>query len=210
MQKLEELNRTALGLFEEDHYPQAGVYWDEAERILEYAAGCGKTIERTLITTILNNQASLLQRTSELEQSANYLEAIIYNLAEFLQNHHDQSTPLVDPAELGPFLEKKQALALYQLRFCALSSHLKNNQTALETARKAMNTLKEVCKDEYAYENLKGRSSTLASKEKGDYQGLSETEALKMKTILKDLWNLRAVSEGQIDNFEPLLDKACQ
>lgn len=53
--------------------------------MLEYAAGCGKTIERSLITTVLNNQACLLQRTSDFEQSANYLEAIIFNINDFLE-----------------------------------------------------------------------------------------------------------------------------
>jgi|JI9StandDraft_2_1071091.scaffolds.fasta_scaffold738560_1 hypothetical protein len=51
-------------MIEDDKYQHASVYLNEAERILEYAAGCGKTIERTVITTILNNQATLLQRTS--------------------------------------------------------------------------------------------------------------------------------------------------
>ena len=63
------------------------MYLDEAEKVLEYAAGCGKTIERTLITTVLNNQACMLQRNSEFEQSANYLEAIIFNISEFLETY---------------------------------------------------------------------------------------------------------------------------
>ena len=54
----------ATRLIEEEKYEQAGIYLDEAEKVLEYAAGCGKTIERTLITTILNNQACMLQRNS--------------------------------------------------------------------------------------------------------------------------------------------------
>ena len=64
MAKLHQLNHTAISLIEEDKYHQAGLYLDEAERILEYAAGCGRTLERSVITTVLNNQACLLQRTS--------------------------------------------------------------------------------------------------------------------------------------------------
>lgn len=102
--------------------------------MLEYAAGCGKTIERSLITTVLNNQACLLQRTSDFEQSANYLEAIIFNINDFLEgsapidltpdhaNCHSQ-----EYADLATFLERKISLSLYHLRFCALTSHSKNN-----------------------------------------------------------------------------------
>jgi hypothetical protein len=94
---------------------------------LEYAAGCGKTIERWLITTILNNQACLLQRTSYFEQSANYLEAILFNINDFLEGAPTLPSPAQQMTDSATFMERKMALALYHLRFCALTSHSKNN-----------------------------------------------------------------------------------
>jgi hypothetical protein len=127
---------------------------------LEYSAGCGKTIERWLITTILNNQACLLQRTSYFEQSANYLEAILFNINDFLEV---PPAPLV-PAllncqaqefnELSTYLERKMALALYHLRFCALTSHSKNNELALKSARTALDLLKSLAFEEYNFEHF--------------------------------------------------------
>lgn len=35
---------------------------NEAERILEYAASCGKIIDRKLIISVLNNQACFYQK----------------------------------------------------------------------------------------------------------------------------------------------------
>lgn len=62
------------------------VYLEQAEEILEYAAGCGRTIDRALIITTLHNQATVYQRLWELSRSADYIEAIIYNISSFLTN----------------------------------------------------------------------------------------------------------------------------
>lgn len=55
-------------------------YWEEAEKILEYAASCGKNIDRFLIIEVLHNQAYCYQKNWELERCSNYLKAIIYNI----------------------------------------------------------------------------------------------------------------------------------
>jgi hypothetical protein len=52
--------------------------------VLEYAAGCGTTIDRALIVVTLHNQATVYQRIWELVRSADYIEAIIYNVTTFL------------------------------------------------------------------------------------------------------------------------------
>lgn len=57
------------------------IYFSEAERNLEYAANCGKTIDRVLITTTLRNQSCIYQRLWELPACLDYIEAVLLNLA---------------------------------------------------------------------------------------------------------------------------------
>lgn len=38
------------------------IYFQEGEKILEYGASCGKTIDRSLIIATLQNEASVYQR----------------------------------------------------------------------------------------------------------------------------------------------------
>jgi hypothetical protein len=49
--------------------------------------------------------------------------------------------------EISTYFERKSALALYHLRFCALSSHSKNHEMAHKSALKAVGLLKELCID---------------------------------------------------------------
>lgn len=197
VQKLEEFNQVACQLIEEEKHQQAAVYLDEAEKVLEYAAGCGKTIERTLITTVLNNQACLLQRTSEFEQSSNYLEAIIYNINEFIDTCPPPtfSTPIPanspDYAELATYFERKIALALYNLRFCALSSHSKNNQVALQSARRALVLLRDICLQENMFQ-VQQRMSGVDGR------------------IYYELAHIKQIDGGSNSEVDMLLAKACE
>ena len=52
----------------------------EAERVLEYAASCGKSIDRALILTVLHNEACCYQRLYDLSKLSTYLEALLYNI----------------------------------------------------------------------------------------------------------------------------------
>ena len=52
----------------------------QAEKILEYGASCGKNIDRTLIMSVLHNEAYGYQRMWDLNKCSNYLEALIYNI----------------------------------------------------------------------------------------------------------------------------------
>jgi hypothetical protein len=63
-----------------EEHKEAVIYFNECEKILEYAASCGKTIDRSIIVVTLHNQACVNQKLWDLEKSANYLEAIIYNI----------------------------------------------------------------------------------------------------------------------------------
>jgi hypothetical protein len=52
----------------------------QAERILEFVASCGRTIDRVFITTTLKNEACAYQRLWDLEKASDYMEAILYNM----------------------------------------------------------------------------------------------------------------------------------
>ena len=69
-----------------EEYKEALVYLQEAEKLLEYGASCGKTIDRQLIISTLQNEACAYQKRWELEKSSNYMEAIIYNMNSYLDN----------------------------------------------------------------------------------------------------------------------------
>jgi hypothetical protein len=57
MEKLISYNREAKKLINEDLTQEALIYLTEAERILEYGANCGKSIDRNIIITTLHNEA---------------------------------------------------------------------------------------------------------------------------------------------------------
>lgn len=89
---------------------------------LEYAASCGRTIDRGLILATLHNLACVYQRIWELEKSADYIEGIIYNITSFLEG---ESKPQVTPAlldertpesyQMALLLHNKQRLVSYYL-----------------------------------------------------------------------------------------------
>ena len=65
-------------------FVEALIYFEEAEKLLEYAASCGKSLDRDIILTILNNKAFIFRNSWNLDQSLRYVEAIIFNLKEFI------------------------------------------------------------------------------------------------------------------------------
>ena len=52
----------------------------EAENILEFAASCGKVIDRNLITVTLYNIASIYQTLWKLDKCCKYIDGVIFNL----------------------------------------------------------------------------------------------------------------------------------
>ena len=57
MEKLISYNREAKKLINDELTQEALIYLTEAERILEYGANCGKSIDRNIIITTLHNEA---------------------------------------------------------------------------------------------------------------------------------------------------------
>jgi hypothetical protein len=66
-------NTMAIDSIEKQLFQEAVVYLNENEKILEYAASCGRTIDRSVIILTLRNEACVHQRLWNLEKSANYL-----------------------------------------------------------------------------------------------------------------------------------------
>lgn len=121
---------------------EALVYLSEAERILEYAASCGKNIDRSLIISILHNEACAYQRIWHLSKCSNYLEALIYNITQYLQLSSpkaDRTTAHTIPSCSKFYLEKSTRLIKYHLQYAAVSSQIKNHEGAFESSKKGIN-----------------------------------------------------------------------
>ena len=119
---------------------------------LEYAASCGRTIDRTLILATLHNLACVYQRIWELEKSADYIEGIIYNISTFLEGEENPSfgPNLLDELhpeahQLATIIHNRLKLVNYYLQFCAVSSQLKRNENSLNAAARSLDILKELC-----------------------------------------------------------------
>ena len=130
---------------------------------MEYAAGCGRTIDRSLIVATLHNQATVYQRIWELVRSADYIEAIIFNINTFLTSEaafsigsHLQAVSTQQHSKFAIYLGSKLNLITYLLQFCAVSSQIKNHSTALSSAQKALTLLKTYCEELYEYEQVVG------------------------------------------------------
>jgi hypothetical protein len=151
-EKLKQFNTEGCRHIEREEFYEAIVFLNEAEVTLEYAANCGKTIERSLIITTLHNEACIYQRMWELDKSADYLEAIIYNITSFLEGEEglnlceeildDKS---LESQKLAVMLQNKLKLISYYLQFCAVSSQLKRHENSLNAASKSLDILKEIC-----------------------------------------------------------------
>jgi hypothetical protein len=55
--------------------------------VLEYAASCGKTIDRFLIISTLHNEAAIYHKLQEFTKSYDYMEAILYNMNTYLEHN---------------------------------------------------------------------------------------------------------------------------
>ena len=79
MHTVRKFNNEAKNKIDFEMPQEALIYLAEAERVLEYAASCGKNIDRNLIICVLHNEACCYQKSWDLEKCSNYLEALIYN-----------------------------------------------------------------------------------------------------------------------------------
>ena len=131
LSKIIHYNTAGVDHIRMDDYEKALIYLQEAEKILEYAASCGKTIDRFLITSTLHNEACVYQKLWELEKSSDYMEAILYNMSTYLANNtpiemahdlhnHDSDAYLT----LSAFTYRRLSTAIYHLQYSAVSSQI--------------------------------------------------------------------------------------
>ena len=62
METILQYNSIGVDLIRSEDFERALAYLQEGEKILEYAASCGKTIDRYLINCTLHNEACAYQR----------------------------------------------------------------------------------------------------------------------------------------------------
>ena len=142
-----------------EEYKEALVYLQEAEKLLEYGASCGKTIDRQLIISTLQNEACVYQKRWELEKSSNYMEAIIYNMNAYLQSPPPIiiNSQINDPSStsfinLSTLVTKRLQMSFYYLQFSALSSQMGKHEVALGSALNALSMLKSLSVECYSFE----------------------------------------------------------
>lgn len=78
--KIKSINRMATKQIDLGAFREALTLLTEGEKILEYAAGSGKPIERDLIICILHNIAAAYHKLWILDKCQRYVEGLIFNL----------------------------------------------------------------------------------------------------------------------------------
>ena len=73
LKRVQHINHEAVVSLESHQYQQALLQLGNAEKLLEYAAGSGKAIERDLIICILHNIATAHQRLLQLDKCIRYV-----------------------------------------------------------------------------------------------------------------------------------------
>jgi hypothetical protein len=71
--KVRSINNQAKKKIDLGEFKEALILLSEGEKILEYAAGSGKTIERDLIISVLHNIASAYHKLWMLEKCLSYV-----------------------------------------------------------------------------------------------------------------------------------------
>lgn len=61
-----DLNQKGVRSAQLGNYEQALLYLAEAEKLLEYAASCGRALDREVILKVLKNEAMVYQKTWDL------------------------------------------------------------------------------------------------------------------------------------------------
>jgi hypothetical protein len=145
MDKLIAYNLESKRLINEDLIQEALIFLAEAERILEYGASCGKSIDRNIIIATLHNEACCYYKDADLPTAAKYLEGLIFNLKSHLDSL--QSSPSSSGVDhkhthLDSFvymtIEKKIELVQYYLKFCTINSQAKRREAALDAGKRVI------------------------------------------------------------------------
>ncbi|CAK85603.1 unnamed protein product (macronuclear) [Paramecium tetraurelia] len=155
MKQINQLNEQGVFKIKLQKYQEALLLLQQSEKMLEYAANCGKQIDRDLIIVILYNQASIYHCQWILSKCSFYLTGVIYNLNESVKDKDVISINVTNQQENDSTLVKKKSfLARASLQHTAILSQLGKHKQALQSARKAAEIMREVfqktwkfCKD---------------------------------------------------------------
>jgi len=120
---------------------------ERLKKVLEFAAETGRPLDRNMIIVCLYNTACAYQMGWVLEKCAEYIDAVIYNLDQSIQQDDviiNSSTDLshTQQATITCIKIRKQKFLLkVYLQCCAVLSQLSKHEEALSLAHKAQRTM---------------------------------------------------------------------
>jgi len=120
---------------------------ERLKKVLEFAAEAGRPLDRNMIIVCLYNTACAYQMGWVLEKCAEYIDAVIYNLDQSIQQDDviiNSSTDLshTQQATITCIKIRKQKFLLkVYLQCCAVLSQLSKHEEALSLAHKAQRTM---------------------------------------------------------------------
>ncbi|CAD8087189.1 unnamed protein product [Paramecium primaurelia] len=214
--QINQYNEQSVLKIKQQRYQDAIQLLYQSEKMLEYAINCGKQMDKNLIIVILYNQACSYHCQWVLHKCSNYLTGVIYNLNESM---NDQNVNQYNDATQ---VKIKSFLARASLQHTAILSQLGKHQQALQSARKAAETMRQVfqlaskfCKDWFnqneSLESVTINNTCLNNKSKQKYnkfQMKDEVEFSRLvinsgKDILQDMLNYQDLDN--ISNDEQLI-----
>ncbi|CAD8178315.1 unnamed protein product [Paramecium pentaurelia] len=155
MQQINILNEQATVKIKQQKHKEALKLLQQSEQMLEFAASCGRVIDRNLIIIILYNQACAYQWYSYLyyysqwilDKCSKYLDGVIYNMEIGIKEDEQDLQTLSNVQEKQAQLIKRQAfLVKAYLQYTAILSQLGKHKQALLNSQKAAQTMRELFK----------------------------------------------------------------
>ncbi|CAD8199241.1 unnamed protein product [Paramecium pentaurelia] len=147
MQQINLLNEQATAKIKQQKHKEALKLLQQSEQMLEFAASCGRVIDRNLIIIILYNQACAYQCQWILDKCSKYLDGVIYNMEIGIKEDEQDLQTLTNVQEKQAQLIKRQAfLVKAYLQYTAILSQLGKHKQALINSQKAAQTMRELFK----------------------------------------------------------------
>ncbi|CAD8105326.1 unnamed protein product [Paramecium sonneborni] len=147
MQQINILNEQATTKIKQQKHKEALKLLQQSEQMLEFAASCGRVIDRNLIIIILYNQACAYQCQWILDKCSKYLDGVIYNMEIGIKEDEQDLQTLANVQETQAQLIKRQTfLVKAYLQYTAILSQLGKHKQALINSQKAAQTMRELFK----------------------------------------------------------------
>ncbi|CAD8090588.1 unnamed protein product [Paramecium primaurelia] len=147
MQQINQLNEQSIVKIKQQKYKEALKLLQQSEQMLEFAASCGKVIDRNLIIIILYNQACTYQCQWVLDKCSKYLDSVIYNMELAIKEDEQDLENFVSVQEKQAQLVKRQTfLAKAYLQYTAILSQMGKHNKALINSQKAASIMRELFK----------------------------------------------------------------